>query len=181
MGFILPTDQLMKIVVRYSEDLFGLPSEEAFKGKGVSACATCDGFFYRNQPVAVIGGSNTAAEEALYLSNLCEKVYLVHRRDELRAEKILQQHLFEREKEGKVEIMWDHVLDEVLGKGPAWWTAPSRRGRSRQCIRTGTLLPRSGTLSRSGRNAEGIPLRPQENQETRCVSAQGLNKDVSSS
>ncbi|MEX0915750.1 MAG: FAD-dependent oxidoreductase, partial [Wenzhouxiangellaceae bacterium] len=90
-------------------------SEENFKGRGVSACATCDGFFYRNKPVAVIGGGNTAVEEALYLSNIASKVTLVHRRDELRAEKILQDRLFAREAEGKVEITWDHVVDEVLG------------------------------------------------------------------
>jgi thioredoxin reductase (NADPH) len=93
----------------------GLPSEEAFKGRGVSACATCDGFFYRNKPVAVVGGGNTAAEEALYLSNIASKVTVVHRRDELRAEKILQGHLFEKEKEGKIEFAWSHVVDEVLG------------------------------------------------------------------
>ena len=93
----------------------GLDSEEAFKGRGVSACATCDGFFYRDKDVAVVGGGNTAAEEALYLSNIASKVSLVHRRDELRAEKILQGHLFEKEKEGKIEIVWDHVVDEVLG------------------------------------------------------------------
>ena len=93
----------------------GLPSEEAFKGKGVSACATCDGFFYKQQPVAVIGGGNTAVEEALYLSNIASHVTLVHRRDELRSEKILRDRLFKKEAEGVVTIAWDSVLDEVLG------------------------------------------------------------------
>jgi len=93
----------------------GLPSEEAFKGKGVSGCATCDGFFYRNQDVAVIGGGNTAVEEALYLSNIARHVTVVHRRDKFRSEKILQDQLFEKEKAGKVTILWEHVLDEVLG------------------------------------------------------------------
>ena len=93
----------------------GLESEEAYKGRGVSACATCDGFFYRGKDVAVIGGGNTAAEETLYLSNIASKVTLVHRRDALRAEKIMQDHLFQKEKEGKIEILWDHVVDEVLG------------------------------------------------------------------
>ncbi|MEQ8991824.1 MAG: thioredoxin-disulfide reductase [Pseudomonadales bacterium] len=95
-----------------SAKYLGLPSEEAYKGRGVSACATCDGFFYRGQDVAVIGGGNTAVEEALYLSNLCRKVYLVHRRDSLRAEKILQDRLFARD---NVEPVWHHTLAEVLG------------------------------------------------------------------
>jgi thioredoxin reductase (NADPH) len=93
----------------------GLPSEQHFRGKGVSACATCDGFFYRNQKVAVIGGGNTAVEEALYLSNIAAEVTLVHRRDALRAEKILQQHLLEKAEKGNVHIEWNHTLDEVLG------------------------------------------------------------------
>jgi thioredoxin reductase (NADPH) len=98
-----------------SAKYLGLPSEEAFKGRGVSACATCDGFFYRQQKVAVIGGGNTAVEEALYLSNICSEVILVHRRDSLRAEKILQDRLFEKEKNGNIRIIWNHNLDEVLG------------------------------------------------------------------
>ena len=98
-----------------SAQYLGLDSETAFMGKGVSACATCDGFFYRNKPVAVIGGGNTAVEEALYLSNICSHVTLVHRRDSLRAEKILQKKLFERVDEGKISMQWNHVLDEVLG------------------------------------------------------------------
>jgi len=98
-----------------SAKYLGLPSEEAFRGKGVSACATCDGFFFRNQKVAVVGGGNTAVEEALYLSNIAAHVTLIHRRDKLRAEKILQDRLFERVHAGKMKIIWNHTVDEVLG------------------------------------------------------------------
>jgi thioredoxin reductase (NADPH) len=98
-----------------SAQYLGLPSEEAFMGKGVSACATCDGFFYRGKKVAVIGGGNTAVEEALYLSNIAAEVTLVHRRDSLRSEKILQDKLFDREKNGNVTIIWDHTLEEITG------------------------------------------------------------------
>ena len=98
-----------------SAQYLGLPSEDAFAGKGVSACATCDGFFYRKQKVAVIGGGNTAVEEALYLSNIAEEVILVHRRDKLRSEKILQDKLFEKAKSGNVKLLWNHTLDEILG------------------------------------------------------------------
>ena len=108
------TDALI-IATGASAQYLGLPSEEAFKGKGVSACATCDGFFYRNRKVAVIGGGNTAVEEALYLCNIASHVTLVHRRDALRSEKILANRLFEKVKEGKATIAWNHVLDEVLG------------------------------------------------------------------
>lgn len=93
----------------------GLESEATFMGQGVSACATCDGFFYKNQNVMVVGGGNTAVEEALYLSNIAAHVTLVHRRDSLRSEKILQDHLFAKEKEGKISIIWNHQVDEVLG------------------------------------------------------------------
>ena len=93
----------------------GLPSEEAYKGRGVSACATCDGFFYRGKEVAVIGGGNTAVEEALYLSNIASKVTLIHRRDTLRSEKILQDHLFQKVRDGNVETLWNFTVDEILG------------------------------------------------------------------
>jgi thioredoxin reductase (NADPH) len=98
-----------------SAKYLGLPTEESFKGRGVSACATCDGFFFKNQPVAVVGGGNTAVEEALYLSNIASRVTVVHRRDEFRAEQIMIDKLTERARTGKVEILWNHVLDEVVG------------------------------------------------------------------
>ncbi|WP_265532725.1 thioredoxin-disulfide reductase [Pseudomonas saponiphila] len=98
-----------------SAQYLGLPSEEAFAGKGVSACATCDGFFYRNQVVAVVGGGNTAVEEALYLSNIAKEVHLVHRRDKLRAEKILQDKLFDKAANGNIRLHWNQHLQEVLG------------------------------------------------------------------
>ena len=98
-----------------SAKYLGLPSEQEFLGRGVSACATCDGFFYKGQEVAVIGGGNTAAEEALYLANICSKVHLVHRRDELRAEKILQDRIFKKADDGIITIHWDSELEEVLG------------------------------------------------------------------
>ena len=98
-----------------SAKYLGLESEKKFLGRGVSACATCDGFFYKDQEVVVVGGGNTAVEEALYLSRICSKVHLVHRRDQLRAEKILQNRIFEQEKNGKIKLHWNSQLDEVLG------------------------------------------------------------------
>ncbi len=98
-----------------SAQYLGLPSEEAFAGRGVSACATCDGFFYRNQVVAVVGGGNTAVEEALYLSNIAKEVHLIHRRDKLRSEKILQDKLMDKATNGNIRLHWNHTLEEVLG------------------------------------------------------------------
>jgi thioredoxin reductase (NADPH) len=109
------TCDALVIATGASAQYLGLESEQTFRGRGVSACATCDGFFYKNQKVAVIGGGNTAVEEALYLSNIAAEVTLVHRRDALRAEKILQDRLFEKAESGNVRIAWNHVLDEVLG------------------------------------------------------------------
>ncbi|MCS5708209.1 thioredoxin-disulfide reductase [Candidatus Berkiella cookevillensis] len=109
------TADALIITTGASAQYLGLPSEQAFMGKGVSACATCDGFFYRNQAVAVVGGGNTAVEEALYLSNIASHVTLIHRRDSLKAEKMLQDKLFEKVKSGKITIEWDHTIHEVLG------------------------------------------------------------------
>jgi thioredoxin reductase (NADPH) len=109
------TADALVIATGASAKYLGIESEQKFMGKGVSACATCDGFFFRDQDVAVIGGGNTAVEEALYLSNIARKVYLVHRRDKLRAEKILQDKLFAKAAAGKIELVWDHSVDEVLG------------------------------------------------------------------
>ncbi|MDO8826823.1 thioredoxin-disulfide reductase [Methylophaga sp.] len=109
------TADALIIATGASAKYLGMESEEAFKGRGVSACATCDGFFYKNQPVAVIGGGNTAVEEALYLSNIASKVTVIHRRDSFRSEKILSNHLLKKAETGNVEILWNHTLDEVLG------------------------------------------------------------------
>ena len=109
------TADALIITTGASAKYLGIESEQKFMGKGVSACATCDGFFFRDQDVAVIGGGNTAVEEALYLSNIARKVYLVHRRDKLRSEKILQDKLFAKVQAGKIEIIWNHSVDEVLG------------------------------------------------------------------
>jgi thioredoxin reductase (NADPH) len=109
------TCDALVIATGASAKYLGLESEQAFRGRGVSACATCDGFFFRGQRVAVIGGGNTAVEEALYLSNIASHVTLVHRRDKLRAEKILQDRLFERARAGAVELVWDHTVQDILG------------------------------------------------------------------
>jgi thioredoxin reductase (NADPH) len=125
-----------------SAQYLGLPSEEAFSGKGVSACATCDGFFYRNQVVAVIGGGNTAVEEALYLSNIAKEVHLVHRRDKLRSEKILQDKIFDKAANGNIVLHWNHELDEVLGDNTGV------TGARLKCTQTGNTidLPLAGVF-----------------------------------
>ena len=131
----------------------GLESEAAFMGQGVSACATCDGFFYKNQKVMVVGGGNTAVEEALYLSNIASHVTLVHRRDSLRAEKILQDHLFEKEKEGKISITWNHQVDEVLGDRTSGVTAvrlQSTQDGSKQDVEVTGLFVAIGHKPNSG-------------------------------
>lgn len=135
------TDSLI-IATGASAQYLGLPSEEAFRGKGVSACATCDGFFYRGQDVAVVGGGNTAVEEALYLSNIARHVTVIHRRDRFRAEKILQDRLFEREREGKVTILWEHTVQEVLGdaSGVTGLRIRSQDGNTRDLALMGVFI-----------------------------------------
>ena len=141
----------------------GLPSEEAYRGRGVSACATCDGFFFRDQDVAVIGGGDTAAEEALYLSNLASKVYLVHRRNTLRAGKILQDRLFERQRQGMLELVWDHTLAEVLGDDGGVTgarLASTRNGSERQLDVSGIFIaightPNTGIFANQLAMADG--------------------------
>jgi thioredoxin reductase (NADPH) len=126
-----------------SAQYLGLPSEEAFAGKGVSACATCDGFFYRNQVVAVVGGGNTAVEEALYLSNIAKEVHLIHRRDKLRSEKILQDKLFEKAANGNVRLHWNQNLDEVLGDASGVTGArlrDSQTGETRELALAGVFI-----------------------------------------
>ena len=131
----------------------GLESEAAFMGQGVSACATCDGFFYKKQKVMVVGGGNTAVEEALYLSNIASHVTLVHRRDSLRSEKILQDHLFEKEKEDKISIIWNHQVDEVLGDSKSGVTAvrlQSTQDGSKQDVEVTGLFVAIGHKPNSG-------------------------------
>jgi thioredoxin reductase (NADPH) len=132
-GGLVFTCDAMVIATGATARWLGLESERRFQGHGVSACATCDGFFFRGRPVAVIGGGNTAVEEALYLSQMCEKVWLVHRRDALRAEKVLQERLF---RNPKVEIVWDHVVDEILGEEAP---VPHVKGVRLRHVRTGEL------------------------------------------
>jgi len=137
-----------------SAQYLGLPSEETFRGKGVSACATCDGFFYRGKAVAVVGGGNTAVEEALYLGNIASHVTLVHRRDKLRAERILQDRLFALASSGKASIVWNHTIDEILGDDSSVTRGQraARRGRRPQSVPSicrHRALPCSPCLPRS--------------------------------
>jgi thioredoxin reductase (NADPH) len=135
-------DALM-IATGASAQYLGLPSEDAFAGRGVSACATCDGFFYRNQVVAVVGGGNTAVEEALYLSNIAKEVHLIHRRDKLRSEKILQDKLFEKAANGNVRLHWNQNLDEVLGDASGVTGArlrDSHTGETRELALAGVFI-----------------------------------------
>lgn len=120
----------------------GIPSEEAFQGRGVSACATCDGFFYKDQDVAVIGGGNTAVEEALYLSNIARKVTIIHRRDSFKAERVLQDRLFEKVKEGKIEVIWNHHVEEILGdnQGVVGVRLHDREGNEKTVMVTGVFI-----------------------------------------
>jgi len=137
------TCDALVIATGASARYLGLPSEERFRGKGVSACATCDGFFYKNQRVAVVGGGNTAVEEALYLTNIASHVTLVHRRDKLRAEKILQDRLFEREREGKLGVAWNHVVDEIVGDNSGVTGVrlkDANTGKPRQLEATGVFI-----------------------------------------
>jgi thioredoxin reductase (NADPH) len=138
-----------------SAKYLGIPSEEKFRGKGVSACATCDGFFFRKQRVAVIGGGNTAVEEALYLSNIADHVTIVHRRDKFRAEKILQDRVFERQAQGKIDVVWNHSVDEILGDDAGVngvRLKSAENGATRQLDVTGTFIaightPNTGIFS----------------------------------
>ena len=137
------TCDALVIATGASAKYLGLESEQAFRGRGVSACATCDGFFFRGQRVAVIGGGNTAVEEALYLSNIASHVTLVHRRDKLRAEKILQDRLFERERAGVVELLWNHTVEEILGDDSGVTgvrLATTERRRARELAVTGVFI-----------------------------------------
>ncbi|MXY58202.1 MAG: thioredoxin-disulfide reductase [Gammaproteobacteria bacterium] len=135
-----------------SAKYLGLPSEEAYKGRGVSACATCDGFFFREREVAVIGGGNTAVEEALYLSNIASRVHLVHRRDALRADKILQDRLFERAEQGSVNVIWNHILTEVVGdeQGVTGAVLESVNGGARRELRLDGVFIAIGHVPNTG-------------------------------